>query len=70
MRTPPGVPRRHSCRRWLFFNSRGMHRDESRRGTQECVRHIATWICDDNSEDVPAPCVSDRQVSFMFALKS
>jgi hypothetical protein len=35
----PGVPRRHSCR-CLVYRPRNKRRDESRRGTQECVRHI------------------------------
>jgi hypothetical protein len=41
-RTPLGVPHRHSCRcRASVFITGDRHRDESRRGTHECVRHIA-----------------------------
>ena len=38
----PGVPRRHSCRclAYCVFRARDGRREESRRGTHECVRHI------------------------------
>jgi hypothetical protein len=37
---PSGVPRRHSGRRLEPHGYAALRRDESRRGTQECVRHV------------------------------
>src|SRR5712691_1660885 len=34
-------PRRHSCRRKVFFHA-SMCRDESRHGMHECVRHLTS----------------------------